>query len=148
MNRPTHNRAQDMSGNLKRPPSWSPEMERDYPFRFWMVDTIMWALATDIPEDKQGPVIVMALGGTAKAMAREIPPAFLIHGADVDLQDGNGQQHVNGCMYILIGLAKRFGPISEETNVSALADLYGFNRLPNETTDELLARFEVVRHRA
>eukprot|EP00971_Amphidinium_carterae_P024626 485616-Amphidinium_carterae.1 len=123
-------------------------MERDYPFRFWMLDVILWSISTDVAEARQGPLLVMSLGGTARAMAREIAPNILMGGGDIDLDDGSGIQRVTGLVYVLVGLSKRFGPLSEETNVSALADLYGFTRQSHESTDELLARFEVVRHRA
>ena len=39
-------------------------------------------------------------------------------------------------------------PLAEEVNVSALADLYGFNRMSGEDVDQVLVRWEIARQRA
>ena len=42
----------------------------------------------------------------------------------------------------------RPGFINRTRRLRAVTDLLGFQRIPNERTDELLTRFETIRHRA
>ena len=91
-----------------------------------MADAIMWCLSTDVDEARKGPQLELSLGGVARDLVREIQLPYKINGAIVDLNDGNGPQQLSGAGYILFGLQARFAPLDEESNMRALADLYGF----------------------
>ena len=67
-------------------------MEEAYPFRFWLLDTVMWSMATDVAEERQGPAVVLRLGGIARSIAREVPPEIIARGAMIDL--GDGVEHI------------------------------------------------------
>ena len=73
---------------LRVPPPLSPEMENAFPFRHWILDTVMWSMATDLDEVRKGPAVTLQLGGLARDVAREIPPNVLANGDVVDLGDG------------------------------------------------------------
>ena len=62
-----------------------------YPFREFVLDTVIWTRATDVDEERQGPLLVMGLGGTAARLAREVPPDVQAHGGLMDLGDGWGR---------------------------------------------------------
>ena len=49
-----------------------------------------WCFATDLHEQRKGPQIELALGGTARDLVREIPLQQKLQGAQVDICDGNG----------------------------------------------------------
>ena len=123
-------------------------MEETYPFRHYLADAIMWCLSTDVDEARKGPQLELSLGGIARDLVREIPLEYKLRGATVDLNDGQGPQQLTGAAFILNGLAARFAPLEEEANMRSLADLYGFSRLPGETVDMVLTRWEVVVQRA
>ena len=90
----------------------------------------------------------MGLEGMAARFPREVPPGIQTAGGMMDLGDGNGPQAFSGVAYILFGLSKNFGPLSEEQSLNVLMDMQTFARLPSETTDTLLSRWLVVEHRA
>ena len=45
-------------------------------------------------------------------------------------------------------LNERYAPLGEETRLSAMTDIFNFDRTPNETIDNLLTRFDITRNRA
>ena len=47
----------EVMGSLKVPPAWTPEQDRQCPFRFWLSDITMWAAAAarDVLPEQQGP---------------------------------------------------------------------------------------------
>ena len=91
---------------------------------------------------------VQSASGIARDLVHEIPIHAKINGATQDLGDGAGPQHLSGSAFILHALSARFTPMEEEQNLSALADLYGFQRMPGETVDNTLTRWEIVVQRA
>ena len=109
---------------------------------------MVWCIITDVEEERQGPNIELHLGGIARDLVREIPIQYKIQGGTVDMGDGSGPQQVNGAAFLLHALSERFAPLEEENNLTALADLHGFARLPGESIDTVLTRFEVVVQRA
>ena len=135
-------------GSTRNPPAWSPDIEAQYPFRHWVADVVTWCLSTDVEEPRKGPQIELALGGAARDFVREIPLQAKIHGSTVDLGDGNGPQQLTGAAFILHSLAEHYMPLEEESNLRSLADLHGFVRLPGESVDTVLTRFEVIVQRA
>ena len=45
-------------------------------------------------------------------------------------------------------LQERFGPLGEETVLSAVSEMMGFHRNQGESVDSLITRFNLVKHRA
>ena len=135
-------------GSTRNPPAWAPEIESQYPFRHWVTDVITWCMSTDVDEQRKGPQLELALGGVARDLVREIPLQAKISGATVDLGDGNGPQALTGAAFILHALAQHYMPLEEESNLRSLADLHGFVRLPGDSIDTVLTRFEVIVQRA
>ena len=135
-------------GNLTQPPKWSPEMEDRYPFRLWVQDVQMWSLSTNVEPHRHGPLVVMNLGGSAKAMARELDVRVLIEGQIMDMGDGNGAQPATGLSVLINMLKNKFAPLHEEMAIRAMSDMMAFTRLPHERIDEMIARFDTVRYRS
>ena len=72
------------------PPSWSPDHDRSYPFRFFVADLKLWSLSTDLDPVRQGPCVALRLGGAAKSLARDFDPVALSDGTAVqDPATGN-----------------------------------------------------------
>ena len=99
-------------------------------------------------EQQKEPQLELCLGGVARDLVREIPLQVKLNGAVMDLNDGNGPQQLTGAAFILNGLAGRFMPPDEEQNLRSISDLHGFMRMPGETIDTVLVRWEVVVQRA
>ena len=59
------------------PPGWAPEKERVYSYRNWLVDIRLWQAGTDIPAERQGPLVAMRLQGAARDMIRELDPNLM-----------------------------------------------------------------------
>ena len=133
--------------NSKVPLAWSPEWEAQYPLWVWAQDLNIWTMATELPQARQGPAVVMQLGGTAKVMCREMDPQELQNGInEADLING-GFIHVTGVALVLRLLILRFGELEEEKDVRMIAQLFTFSRAQGENIDQTLTRFDLVRHR-
>jgi len=50
--------------------------------------------------------------------------------------------------YLLATLQSRYAPLDEETRLASMTKMLAFARKPNESINDLLARYEVVRDRA
>ena len=132
------------SGNNGRlPPPWGPDM-RNYSFREWCRDILIWSLHTDpnIDQSRRAAAIVSQLRGTARTWSHTIPPNVLLNGGPI-----NGVQ-TDPVTYLMHALAEQFAALGEESRVGTMADLLNFQRLGNENIDELLSRFDLVRTRA
>ena len=146
--RPNGHQAPNFSGsdmfaqNSKTPPYWGPELEMNYPFKFWRKDISIWALATDIDVTKQGPVVAGRLGGTARSLAREIPDNLLVNGMMIAAVPHTGLE------VLMRGLARKFAPLGVETQFRSMTEFLGFRRDSRENIDEALARWELLRIRA
>ena len=103
-------------GDARRSPYWGPELESQYPFRFWMEDVKIWALASDIDAARQGPLVASRLGGIAYATARQIPDRMLAYGAQ------SGTETFTGLQILLQGLAQRFAPLTHESACTVLCE--------------------------
>eukprot|EP00959_Pyramimonas_sp_CCMP1952_P340782 7137921-Pyramimonas_sp.AAC.1 len=71
-----------------------------------------------------------------------MPPQAFIHGGQI-----NGVQ-VGAMTFVLHSLSERYGPLGEETRMKASKALLRFQAEPREKIDDLLTRFDIVRHRA
>ena len=99
---------------------------------------VLCAGATDLEPVRQGPAVALVVTGAA----RDLHPQ--------ELRDGIWEQgtHVPGLMLLCRTLARHYAPHEAEVQTRAMAEMMGFARLPNESIDGSLARFEVLRHRA
>jgi hypothetical protein len=129
----------------KAPPKWNPDYERDYPFERWVQDVSLWALgATELDDDKIGPAVALALGGSARSVAREMEIATLRNGRF----DQAAQRAFTGLECLLENLERQFGLLPQEQQISAISEYLNFKRKTNESTDETITRNEMARVRA
>ena len=132
------------TATLKVPPAWSVERNHHYSFRSWVSDLVLWSSATEIDPRRQGPVAALQVQGSAKELVKEITPQQLRDG-DVDQLTG---QHLTGLMLLVTVLARRYAPLDAENSTKAISEFLGFRRMPGETVDGVLVRYEVLRIRA
>ena len=128
--------------NTRVPPSWCPEEDRRYPFRSYEQDLLLWAAATDIDPARRAPAAVLRLTGAARLVAREIDTAVLQNGVMIQGMPADG---IHALLHVL---RTRYAPLEQEIQVHVVSELMQFSRMSGESTDELLARFEVVNNRA
>ena len=130
----------------KVPPAWHPVRESQYPLWVWAQDLQKWTMATELPLERQGPAVVMQLGGMAKVLGREMDAATLSRGTYEP--DGNGgNTHITGTAHLLRVLIRRFGELDEEQSVRLISQLFGFSRMQGENIDQILTRFDLIVHR-
>ena len=67
-------------GTAKVPPPWNPAWQSRYPYKKWVRDITLWAMATDIPQAQVAANVVLRLGGTAREMCEELDEQQLMHG--------------------------------------------------------------------
>ena len=132
------------TSTLKVPPAWSIERNHVYSLRTWISDLILWASATDIEVARQGPIAAMQITGSAKELVRELAPDQLAQG----VIDQNTGQHVTGLMLLVRMLAQRYNPLDGEAQTRAVSDFLNFHRMPQESIDAFLVRYDVLRNRA
>ena len=130
----------------KVPPKWSPDMEKHYSLETWMKDIMLWsANAMHEMDVKQlGPLVAMGLGGEARTIAREMDVNELQRGRRNDAQNIN----LTGLECLLERLENAFGLSQQEQQISAISELLNFARYPQESTDQVLTRFEISREQA
>ena len=124
------------------PPVWGPHMQDRFPFRTWTREVMLWSIREDMPVARKAAWVATNLRGGAKALIDTLPPQAIIHGGQI-----NGQQ-VDPMTFILHSLSERYSPLGEETRMQATQDLLNFTAEPREKIDDLLTRFDIVRHRA
>ena len=148
---------QTASGRI--PPSWSPERDRNYSFRQFTQDLVLWSTATDVPVERQGPCVALRLAGSAKILAREMDSDMLVNGVIIPdpvggmMRDAQGNLvpaviQITGLQALLRQLQRRYAPLDQEIQITAISELFHFRRHGSENTDELIARFDLVIHRA
>ena len=64
------------AANGRVPPSWGPEIEKSYAFRYYEADALLWCIASDADEIRKGPNLALRLTGSAKMIMRG-PPYFI-----------------------------------------------------------------------
>ena len=132
--------------NGRVPPSWGPEVERSYSFRNYENDVMLWTLASDMEEARKGPALALRLTGAAKMIVRELDPQMLVQGQIV--AEGGVQIQLTGAQFLIRILRKRYAPLEQELQLHAVSNFFSFARQPQEDTDQVVARFEVVAFRA
>lgn len=124
------------AATLKTPPAWSLERSGSYSLRSWLSDVVLWAGATDLEPERQGPAVALVVTGAARDLVRELQPQ--------ELRDGIWEQgtHIPGLMLLCRTLARHYAPHETEVQTRAMAEMMGFARLPNESIDGSLAMTE------
>lgn len=134
------------AANGKVPPAWGPEHEKQYPFRYYEADALLWCLANADDQAHKGPALAQRLTGSAKMIVRELDPNFLVNG-QVVIENG-AQVQLNGVQWLLRLIRRRFAPLDQEAQLHAISEFFSFQRLPQEDTDQVIARFEILSYRA
>ena len=133
--------------NGRVPPTWAVEQDRRYPLRHYAEDLRLWCSATDLIEERRGPAAVLRLSGAARSIMRSMPVNMLSFGRPG--QDAQGNQIViSGIECLIRALEQRYGALDQETQIFSVSELMTFSRGPNETTDEMVARFDTILFRA
>ena len=124
------------AATLKTPPAWSLEGSGSYSLRSWLSDVVLWAGATDLEPERQGPAVALVVTGAARDLVRELQPQ--------ELRDGIWEQgtHIPGLMLLCRTLARHYAPHETEVQTRAMAEMMGFARPPNESIDGSLAMAE------
>lgn len=120
------------------------ERSQTYSLRSWISDLVLWSASTELDPVRQGPVAALQISGSARELIREIPPHVLQHG-QVNQQTG---VHTPGIMILAETLVQRYAPLEAETAARSVAELMSFRKLPTETVDGFLVRFDILRNRA
>ena len=129
------------------PPGWLLEGDAKYPLRHWIRDIEVWAASTDVADARIGPSCAQRITGAARLVVREIPIQTLIQGAVVPDANGNPVQ-VSGIGMLVRILERRYGAAPQEVQIHSISELMGFVRGHQESTDGVLARFEILLNRA
>ena len=132
------------TATIKVPPAWSIERNHHYSLRAWISDLILWSTATDVEAHRMGAIAALQVSGSAKELVRELPPDQLANGV-IDPQTGN---QITGLMLLVRTLANRYAPLEGEASIKAVSDFLNFSRLPGESVDAFLVRFDALRNRA
>ena len=99
-------------------------------------------LATDMDAAMQCNAIVLQLQGPARELAR------IMSYQDLTQRGLVAGQQADPVTFLLSHLATHFGPLGEESRLTALTELMSFARRDNENIDFLLSRFLTLRFRA
>jgi hypothetical protein len=77
-----------------------------YSLRAWLSDVVLWAGATDLEPERQGPAVELVITGSARDLVRELPPQELLQ--PQELRDGVWEQgaDVPGLMLLCRTLAR------------------------------------------
>ena len=124
-----------------------PRTRQKYPLRTWVQDIRLWSVGTDVEVAKQGPVAAMRIGGTARALIRELDLAILANGMLLPDDQGNPVQF-SGLECLIRALNRRYAPLAQELEIHCLSEILLFKKLPGEDTDALISRFELAREKA
>ena len=123
------------------PPFYDPSNAR-YNLRSWLIDLNLWVCQTTRPVHSQAAAILEQLGGTARIIGRQMSTHEIMNGGQI-----NGM-HVDPVSYIVLALHMQFGQLQTENQLIAMTEFFAFERRNNESINEVLARYDIVRHRA
>jgi hypothetical protein len=128
---------QGQTSNLRDPPIWDPAMSSSYPFRDWSRDILLWStLNGNMNSAQKAAAVSLKLRGSAKRLARNIPPQVMINGGLIQ-----GVQ-LDPMGYLMHVLSEPFARLGEEQNLSAIANIMTFDAIPGERIEDLLIRFD------
>ena len=92
-------------------------------------------------------MVALNLGGSARISANEIDPNVFQNGQQ-ELGPNGQFIHVPGLAILLRHLTQRFAPLADESSMKGITDLMSFGRMPSESIDSALVRFETCLDRA
>ena len=96
----------------------------------------------EMPAARKTAWVASSLRGGELAFVETLPPQAIIHGGQI-----NGVA-VDSMTFLLHSLSERYSPLGEETRIKANHDLLNFAAERREKIDDLLTRFDIIRHRA
>ena len=120
----------------KLPPSWGPGTKTS--LRTWTEDLKLWMRITDLPPKKIVPSIIYKLEGLAKNIGRDL--------SDQEMESGGYSpwgHRVGPLELLLLRLQQTFGHLDEEIQLNAGLEYDQFRRLPHESIDSLIVRFDI-----
>ena len=127
----------------KKPPSRSPE-QKDYSFRDFTRDLILWEQATDLREGQKGPAVALQLRGEAREVVRDLDPRELSLGR----VDAQGNPTHTGVEVIVEELQRRFGPLNQSRAIEVVENFLSFKRKKGDSIDLTIAKFEEAYRKA
>ena len=110
-----------MAGTLKTPPAWGPSRERDYPFRDYIRDLVVWSLGTDVEPHRQCALAMQRLEGTARALIDDRighDANIIMHGEVRHMGDGQGARRIGGLATFMLILQEIYGEFAHEISVT------------------------------
>ena len=113
-----------------------------YSFRAYTTDINLWVALTDILPHQQSAAIIFRFTGAAREMARSLTPNEVLNGGVI-----HGQP-MDPVSYILYGLEIRFAQLADEARLAAMNEITAFQRMPHESINAVLARYQLVRQGA
>ena len=131
------------SATSKKPPSWSPE-QKDYSFRDFTRDLILWEQATDLREGQKGPAVALQLRGEAREVVRDLDARELSLGR----VDAQGNPTHTGVEVIIEELQRRFGPLNQSRAIEVVENFLSFKRKKGDSVDLTIAKFEEAYRKA
>eukprot|EP00971_Amphidinium_carterae_P046832 922749-Amphidinium_carterae.1 len=150
--RPLQYRSGISVATTKAPPTWTPEQAADvafpYTLREWWRDVERWIGATEVHEDRHGPLLALSVGSSARTVADQLPLNLLKYGGTADFQDGQGPVHHSGPQMLHQALSRRFPERPEVVMIRSGLELLQFAPRRGEQMEALLLRFELLLERA
>ena len=110
----------EFGGTHKVPPAWGPTRERDYPFRDYIRDLVVWSLGTDVEPHRQCALAMQRLEGPARALIDERighDANVIMYGDIRDMGDGQGARRIGGLATFMFVLQEIYGEFQHETAV-------------------------------
>ena len=128
--------------NSKNPPTGAQHRATTILFQTYIIDLRIWCSCTEAPINRQAGLIVLALGGAARLVCKDLPMNILTNGAPMDLGDGLGAVARTGVAIVIHTLRREFEPEQQERYLKNIAKILHYRRLSGESVDSVLARFE------
>ena len=113
-----------MSSHLKTPPT----LNKGDNFENWEKAVKVWQLLTDLPAEKQGPAVLLALTGKDRDVALELPITEI--------------NAVDGCTRVLTKLGKVYKKDTVDTEFESFENFIRFKRKPNTGMNQYINEFE------
>ena len=106
----------------------------------YIKDLRLWLMATDVPEERQGPTVVLALGGQARMSMDDVQEKF---GHKIFSDGGTfGGQYLSGVEVIMKTHLKDFPSNPEATMLRSGIEFFQFAPKPGEKLDQVFRRFD------
>ena len=124
------------------PPRWGPQNGTELLIRRLDAGPLNLVILSDMDPARQCAAIVKQLEGSARMLARQMTFDDITRGGVI------GGQQQDPVMFLLTHVAQQFAPLGEESRLRYVNELMNCDRLPRESTDDMLTRYMIVRFRA